>query len=42
MNGGEIMKVNTLAPTPGNFLDIVELTKTLKDKNNLTLVLPLF
>lgn len=27
----EIMKVNTLAPTPGNFLDIVELTKTLKD-----------
>jgi cytoskeletal protein RodZ len=28
----EIMKVNTLAPTTGNFLDIVELTKTLKDK----------
>jgi len=28
----ERMKVNTLAPTPGNFLDIVELTKTLKDK----------
>lgn len=27
----EIMKGNTLAPTPGNFLDIVELTKTLKD-----------
>ncbi len=27
----EIMKSNTLAPTPGNFLDIVELTKTLKD-----------
>ena len=30
--GREIMKVNTLAPTPGNFLDIIELTKTLKDK----------
>jgi hypothetical protein len=30
----EIMKGNTLAPTPGNFLDIVELTKTLKDKDN--------
>ena len=28
----EIMKVNTLAPTTGNFLDIIELTKTLKDK----------
>ncbi|MDQ6757731.1 MAG: hypothetical protein M3004_12440 [Bacteroidota bacterium] len=28
----EIMKANTLAPTPGNFLDIFELTKTLKDK----------
>jgi len=28
----EIMKGNTLAPTPGNFLDIVELTKSLKDK----------
>ena len=28
----EIMKGNTLAPTPGNFLDIVELTKTLKDR----------
>lgn len=28
----EIMKGNTLAPTPGNFLDIVELTKTLKDQ----------
>ncbi len=28
----EIMKVNTLAQTPGNFLDIVELTKALKDK----------
>jgi hypothetical protein len=28
----EIMKGNTLAPTPGNFLDIIELTKTLKDK----------
>lgn len=27
----EIMKVNTLAPTTGNFLDIVELTKTLRD-----------
>lgn len=27
----EIMKVNTLSPTPGNFLDIVELTKALKD-----------
>jgi hypothetical protein len=27
----EIMKGNTLAPTPGNFLDIIELTKTLKD-----------
>lgn len=27
----EIMKSNTLAPTPGNFLDIVELTKSLKD-----------
>lgn len=27
----EIMKGNTLAPTPGNFLDIVELTKSLKD-----------
>jgi hypothetical protein len=27
----EIMKGNTLAPTPGNFLDIMELTKTLKD-----------
>ena len=27
----EIMKSNTLTPTPGNFLDIVELTKTLKD-----------
>jgi hypothetical protein len=30
----EIMKGNTLAPTPGNFLDIVELTKTLKEKDN--------
>ena len=29
----EIMKANTLAPTPGNFLDIIELTKSLKDKN---------
>ncbi|MBA3674955.1 MAG: hypothetical protein H0W75_08385 [Chitinophagaceae bacterium] len=28
----EIMKVNTLAPTTSNFLDIIELTKTLKDK----------
>lgn len=28
----EIMKVNTLAPTTRNFLDIIELTKTLKDK----------
>lgn len=28
----EIMKANTLAPTPGNFLDIIELTKTVKDK----------
>ena len=27
----ELMKVNTLAPTTGNFLDIVELTKALKD-----------
>jgi hypothetical protein len=27
----EIMKGNTLAPTPGNFLDIIELSKTLKD-----------
>lgn len=27
----EIMKTNTLAPTPGNFLDIIELTKSLKD-----------
>ena len=27
----EIMKTNTLAPTPGNFLDIVELTKSLRD-----------
>ncbi len=27
----EIMKGNTVAPTPGNFLDILELTKTLKD-----------
>jgi hypothetical protein len=27
----EIMKSNTLTPTPGNFLDIVELTKTLND-----------
>lgn len=27
----EIMKGNTLAPTPGNFLDIIELTKALKD-----------
>lgn len=27
----EIMKGNTLAPTPGNFLDIIELTKTVKD-----------
>ncbi len=27
----EIMKANTLAPTPGNFLDIIELTKSLKD-----------
>jgi hypothetical protein len=27
----EIMKVNTLGPTTGNFLDIVELTKALKD-----------
>jgi hypothetical protein len=27
----QIMKSNTLTPTPGNFLDIVELTKTLKD-----------
>ena len=27
----EIMKSNTLAPTPGNFLDIVELTKSVKD-----------
>lgn len=27
----EIMKGNTLAPTPGNFLDIIELTKSLKD-----------
>lgn len=27
----EIMKGNTLAPTPGNFLDIVELTKSLRD-----------
>lgn len=28
----EVMKVNTLAPTTRNFLDIIELTKTLKDK----------
>lgn len=28
----EIMKGNTLAPTPGNFLDIMELTRSLKDK----------
>ena len=28
----EIMKANTLSPTPGNFLDIIELTKTVKDK----------
>ncbi len=28
----EIMKGNTLAPTPGNFLDIIELTKSLKDQ----------
>lgn len=27
----EIMKTNTLAPTPGNFLDIIELTKSLRD-----------
>ena len=27
----EIMQANTLAPTPGNFLDIIELTKSLKD-----------
>lgn len=27
----EIMKGNTLAPTTGNFLDIIELTKSLKD-----------
>ena len=27
----ELMKVSTLAPTTGNFLDIVELTKALKD-----------
>jgi len=27
----EIMKANTLAPTPGNFLDIIELTKSVKD-----------
>jgi len=27
----EIMKGNTLAPTPGNFLDIIELTRTLRD-----------
>ncbi|MDB5222005.1 MAG: hypothetical protein JWN83_672 [Chitinophagaceae bacterium] len=27
----EIMKANTLAPTPGNFLDIIELTKSLRD-----------
>lgn len=30
----EIMKGNTLAPTPGNFLDIVELTKALKDSKH--------
>lgn len=29
----DIMKSNTLAPTPGNFLDIVELNNTLVDKN---------
>ncbi len=28
----EMMKGNTLAPTPGNFLDIMELTRSLKDK----------
>jgi cell division protein FtsN len=28
----DIMKTNTLAPTPGNFLDIVELNNTLVDK----------
>ena len=28
----EMMKANTLAPTPGNFLDIIELTKSLRDK----------
>ena len=28
----EIMKANTLAPTPGNFMDIIELTKSLKKK----------
>ena len=28
----DIMKANTLAPTPGNFLDIVELNNTLVDK----------
>jgi hypothetical protein len=27
----EIMKGNTLAPTPGNFLDIIELTRTLRE-----------
>ena len=27
----EIMKGSTLAPTPGNFLDIIELTKSVKD-----------
>jgi len=27
----EIMKANSLAPTTGNFLDIIELTKSLKD-----------
>lgn len=26
------MQSNTLAPTPGNFMDIIELTKSLKDK----------
>jgi hypothetical protein len=30
----DIMKSNTLAPTPGNFLDIVELNNTLVDKNH--------
>ncbi|MEP6615442.1 MAG: DUF4179 domain-containing protein [Ginsengibacter sp.] len=29
----DIMKANTLAPTPGNFLDIVELNNALTDKN---------